>query len=125
MKLFYKIFNRNNRNKNLFSLFLFCCIIFNYSAKATGNGDIFYFDFNTNLRSSEIINAPVSESPTASVTIYFPRTDLYSGKNKSFLKRSKKYLNLILKNSFFVFVISPPLVNFETPIYLMIKVFLI
>lgn len=125
MKFFYKIFNKNNRNKNLFSLFLFCCIIFNYSAKATGNGDIFYFDFNTNLRSSEIFSAPVSEVPTPAVTIYFPHTDLSSGKNKTFVKYGKEYSNLIFKYSFFNSLVSASPVNIKTPIYLLIKVFLI
>jgi hypothetical protein len=111
------------RRRHLFTFILSLCLLLNFSAKALRVDERLSFSTSEIIRSSEILNAPLSEAPVPVVTIYLPRNDFASGKSKSagdvgreFIKNDSQFISSD-KFSF------PSGIQFQVPVYLLNNVF--
>jgi hypothetical protein len=98
-------------------------MLINFSAQANRSDNIFYFDDNSSLVPSEILNVPGTETPAPQVTVYFPRVDFGSGKNKPYVFENIKNINSFLLNNFFNNTNSSAGFNQFKPVYLLNNVF--
>jgi hypothetical protein len=98
-------------------------MLINFSARATHSDNLFYFDKNTTVAPSELLNAPASETPAPEVKVCFPRVDFSSGKNRPHIFESNKSFNNIFLKNFSHHLFSSTGFNLNKPVYLLNSVF--